>query len=240
MSRLRLSVVVVATATLLSLTACIGAPSESASPTPTPTPDDWTTVDVAAVEELMRAALPTAPDDHDVVNETGLDEPTFGADWSVVDHDAQRVARVLRGAVSPGWADSRNGPGYSVVWEIVLMESDDAAGTAFNALAAAVAEPYTVDSDDGTVKDELAPVAEPSGRWPFGTVEQTADRTWSSGERASGWIVSYLSGPFIMRSSALAVPGNDSAAALASFADATAPEFTTAIDALLPGLTALG
>src|SRR5690606_40075370 len=44
--------------------------------------------------------------------------------------------------------------------------------------------PYEYTSDDDAVRTEFAP-AEPSGRWPSGTAEQSQELTWSSGERAS-------------------------------------------------------
>lgn len=240
MSRLRPLVAVVALSTALGLTACIGAPSDTPTPSPTATATDYRSVDAAAAEELMRSALPVGPDDHDVYNESGLDTTTFGSDWTDVDLDAQRVARVWRGLVSPGWSDPSFGPGYEWMAEIVLMESEDAAGVAFNAIAGATAEPYTNDSDDGTVQDSFEPLPEPSGRWPFGTVEQKVTTVWSTGQRASGWVISYLSGPFIMRASGLAVPGGDSEAALSAFTDTAGPELITAVDGLPAGLIALG
>jgi hypothetical protein len=236
----RLLAVPAVVAVLLGLAACTPQPGDpDATPTASAT-QDLRLIDAAEAEELMRTALPVAPSDFDVYNLAGLGEETFGTGWSETDHDALRVARVLRGAESPGWADFSRGPGYLTVTELLLMESDDAAGLTFNALASALADAYTIEADDGSMKDDFAPFAEPSGRWPFGTLEQKIDRTWATGERASGWIIYHLAGPLILKTSGLAVPGNDSAAALASYADTTAPELTAAMDALIGRIAALG
>jgi hypothetical protein len=172
------------------------------------------------------------PVGYDVYDEAGLDGETLGGDWTDIDHDAQRVARVVRGAESPGWDDFSLGPGFYLDVEIVLMSSADAAGLAYNDVASAASQPYSYDSDDGSLRTDYAPLAEPSGRWPFGTVEQSREQTWSSGERASGWVVYYLAGPFIAVVVASAVPGNDSAAALAAYADSVVPPLVEAVDAL--------
>jgi hypothetical protein len=63
-------------------------------------------------------------------------------------------------------------------------------------------------------------------------VEQATEQTWSTGERASGWIVYYLAGPFILTVRASAIPGNDSEAALAAYADSVVPGLAAAVDAL--------
>jgi hypothetical protein len=234
MNHHRLLVLPAVAALAFALTACVGLPFPlpgGATPSPAVPAVDPQTVDVQAAEDLMREALPVAPADFDVENSEGLGEQTFASDWSVVDHDARRVARVLRTSESPGWADYSRGPGFVFDVEIVLMESTDAAGAAYNEVASAVKEPYEYTSDDGQVKSEYAPM-EPSGRWPFGTVEQARTQTWSSGERASGWVVYYLAGPFILTVSTSAVPGNDSVAALAAYADSVVPSLVAAVDAL--------
>jgi hypothetical protein len=220
---------------VLALTGCVGLPLPvpgGRTPSPTVEVVDPQTIDQPAAEHLMREALPVAPADFDVENSEGLGEQTFASDWSVVDHDARRVARVVRTSESPGWADYSRGPGFVFDVEIVLMESTDAAGAAYNEIASAVAQPYEYTSDDGSLRTEYAPLAEPSGRWPFGTVEQTTQQTWSTGERASGWIVYYLAGPFILTVSGSAIPGNDSEGALAAHADSVVPGLVAAVDAL--------
>jgi hypothetical protein len=235
MNHHRLLVLPAVAALAFALTACVGLPFPlpgGATPSPVVPAVDPQTVDVRAAEDLMREALPVAPADFDVENSGGLGEQTFASDWSVVDHDARRVARVLRTSESPGWADYSRGPGYVFDVEIVLMESTDAAGAAYNEIASAVAQPYEYTSDDETLRTEYAPLPEPSGRWPFGTVEQATEQTWSTGERASGWIVYYLAGPFILTVRASAIPGNDSEGALAAYADSVVPGLAAAVDAL--------
>jgi|GEM_PF-2921774 len=235
MNHHRLLVVPAVAAVALALTACVGLPFPTPGPDGTPTPAtpvvDPQSVDERVAEELMREALPTPPADREVYDDAGLDTITFDSDWSVVDHDARRVARVLRETETPGWDDFSRGPGFYFDVEIVLMESEDAAGAAYNELASAAAQPYDYTTDDGGRRTEFAP-AEPSGRWPFGTAEQTQDLTWSSGERASGWVVYYLAGPFIVIARTAAVPGNDSAAALAAYSDEVVPPLVEAVDAL--------
>jgi hypothetical protein len=234
MNHHRLLAIPAVAALALALTACVGLPFPvpgGGTPSPTTSAVDPQTVDVRAAEDLMREALPVAPDEYEIHDDDGLDVATFSSDWSVVDHDARRVARVLRESETPGWADFSRGAGYIFDVEIVLMESEDAAGAAFNEIASAIKEPYEYTSDDGQLKTEYAPM-EPSGRWPFGTVEQTRTQTWSSGERASGWIVYYLAGPFILTVGTSAVPWNDSAAALAAYADSVVPGLVKAVDAL--------
>ncbi len=243
MNHHRLLVIPAVAALALALTACVGLPFPvpgGGTPSPTASAVDPQTVDVRAAEDLMREALPVAPADFDVSNDEGLTDETFASDWSVVDHDARRVARVLRESETPGWADFSRGAGYIFDVEIVLMESADAAGVAYNEIASAVSEPYEYTSDDGSLRREYSPVPEPSGRWPFGTVEQTLEQTWSSGERASGWIVYYLAGPFIAIVRTSAVPGNDSATALSAYSDSVVPTFIEAVDALPAKLAALG
>lgn len=235
MNHHRLLVVPAVAVVALALTACVGLPFPTPGADGTPTPAtqvaDPQSIDARVAEELMREALPTPPADRDVYNDAGLGTITFDSDWSVVDHDARRVARVLRETETPGWDDFSRGPGYIFDVEIVLMESEDAAGTAYNEIASAVRSPYEYTSDDDAVRTEFAP-AEPSGRWPFGTAEQSQELTWSSGERASGWIVYYLAGPVILIVRTAAVPGNDSGAALAAYADEVVPPLVEAVDAL--------
>lgn len=236
MNRHRLLVVPLVAVVALALSACVGLPfpipASGGSPTPTTEVVDPPSVDQGVAEDLMRTALPVAAAGYEVYDGAGLDEETFASDWSVVDHDARRVARVLRELETPGWADFSRGPGYVFDVEIVLMESVDAAGAAYNEVASAVTQPYQYTSDDGSLLTEYAPVPEPSGRWPFGTVEQTRQQTWSTGERASGWIVYYLAGPFILTVRTAAVPGNDSEAALNAYADTAVPGLIGAVDGL--------
>jgi hypothetical protein len=241
MNRHRLLVVPIVIAVTLCLTACIRLPlpGPGAGPTPKPTSTsaDPASVDVAVAEQLMREALPVAPEDFDVDDGEGLDEPSFGGDWTDIDHDAQRVARVWLDSETPGWSDFSQGPGFYFDVEIVLMTSEDSAGLAFNDLAGGAANAYSYDSDDGTRRTDYAPM-DPSGRWPFGTIEQTRDQTWSSGERASGWIAYYLAGPFIVTVITAAVPGNDSRAALEAYANSVVPGLVDAVDALPAALAA--
>lgn len=215
----------------LSLTGCIRLPLPTPGADGTPSPS-VSAIDPVVAEEAMAAALPTLPEDFTVVDQTGLDQPTFTSDWSYVDHDARRSARVLRAAESPGWADYARGPGYWIDVEIVLMESEDAAAAAYDEVADAVSRPYTLESDDGARASDYEPLAEPSGRWPAGTLEQSVAYSWSDGSRATGWIAYYAVGPFILVVSSAVLPGNDGATALQAQLDAIAPDLVEAVDGL--------
>ena len=244
MNHHRLLVVPAVVAVALCLTACIRLPLPLPGPNPHPssstsTDVDPSAVDPAAAEDLMRSAIPAPPADFEVYEVSGLDDESFGSDWSVVDHDAKRVARVLLQTESPGWADYSRGPGFYFDVEIVLMESEGAAAAAYNEIAGAATRPYSYTSDDGELRTDYSPRTEPSGRWPFGTVEQYVDQTWSSGSRSSGWMTVYLAGAFIVEVSASAVPGDDSAAGLEAYADRIVPLIIGAADALPAQLAAL-
>lgn len=215
----------------LSLTGCFALPFSTGGPDATTSPS-VTPIDPAAAEEAMARALPTLPDDFVVVDQAGLDAPTFDSDWSYVDHDARRSARVLRAAESPGWADYDRGPGYWIDVEIVLMESEEAASAAHAELADAVSRPYTLESDDGSQVSDYEPLAEPSGRWPVGTPEQTIAHTWSDGSRAIGSTAYYLAGSFILVVATAVLPGNDGATALHAQLDSIVPGLLEAVDRL--------
>lgn len=179
MNRLRLPAVVAVLA--LGLSGCALAPPGSALGTASPSASADIRVEPELAEELMRDALPSAADAVEVYETAGLDGPSFASDWSVVDHDARRVTRVLRDWQTPGWADPSLGAGYLFGVEIVLMESADAAGAAYNEIAAATRHPYSHESEDGAARSDYRPLETPSGRWPFGTVEQWREQTWAGG-----------------------------------------------------------
>src|SRR5690606_6485712 len=89
----------------LGLSGCALAPPGSALGTASPSASAAIRVEPELAEELMREALPSAADAVEVYETAGLDGPSFASDWSVVDHDARRVTRVLRDWQTPGWAD---------------------------------------------------------------------------------------------------------------------------------------
>src|SRR5690606_6182395 len=107
--------------------------------------------------------------------------------------------------------------------EIVLMDSVGAADAAMFELAAAISEPYTLEVQDGTSEAEFSPLAAPSGRFPFGALEQARRQVWSTGERAAGWATYYASGPFILIVFTAAVPFGGSPAALDAFTEQHLP-----------------
>ena len=140
--------------------------------------------------------------------------------------------RALRTTESPGWDDLSLGPAFWVDFEVVRMESTTVADATMNDLASAIDEPYTNDSDDGESQIEYSPLATPSGRWPFGALEQERRQTWSNGTRATGWTVYYGSGPYIAVVTSAANPDDGSLAALESFADERIPAFVQGIQSL--------
>ena len=211
----------------LSLGGCSLLPG---APAPTPEPSATLEVDLSAMERRMAQVLPQASGDFETYRTTGLDEITFGTGWDV--HDDVRLARVLNEFESAGWADSSLGPGFTVLFELVLMESTLAADAVMNDLAASTREPYTIESTGPDVAEYQYSPAQPSGRWPIGTVEQERRMTWPTGERASGWIVWGASGPFVFVVSAAAVPEEASIAAMDAFADEHAAGFLERIEQL--------
>lgn len=211
----------------LSLVGCSLLPGV---PAPTPEPSSTVEVDFEAMERRMAQALPEASGDVEIYRTTGLDESTFGTGWGV--HDEVRLVRVLNDYVSVGWADSSLGPGYMVLFELVLMESTLAADAVMNDLAASTKEPYTIESTGPDIAEYQYSPAQPSGRWPIGTVEQERRMTWPTGERASGWIAWGASGPFAFVVSAAAVPEEVSIAAMESFVDEHAAGFLERIEEL--------
>lgn len=214
----------------LVLSGCF-APAQPQS-TPTPTTIDVEELDIAAIEAELLAILPAVADGFLVDESTGVDEgETFGNDWSVQDHEAARVARAVRSFESVGWADRSLGAGFWFDIQVVLMESLAAADAAMYEIAGAVREPYTLDAPDGSVL-EFAPLGEPSGRFPFGALEQERRQIWPTGERASGWATFFSAGPFIVTVYTAAVPDAESPAALEAFAAEHLPPFLEEFDQL--------
>lgn len=214
---------------VLALGGCSLLPS-TLTPSPAPAPSATLDVDVADMERRMAGALPDGSGDDEVRTMTGLNELTFGEGWE--EHEQARLVRVLEEFESPGWAGPSTGPGYTLLFELVLMESTLAADAVMLDLAGSTKEPYTIESTGpDEAQYDYAPL-EPSGRWPIGTVEQERRMTWPTGERASGWIVWGASGPFVFVVSAAAIPDEASIAALEDVADAHAPVFLQRIEQL--------
>lgn len=209
-------------ALVLALSACF----------PTLRPSTPAPLDVAAIEETMLGIMPPAPEGFTSEEETGLDGETFGSGWADVDYEASRVARAQRTFESLGWHDPSQGPGIWVELQVVRMESVAVADATMEALAGAVAQPYTLDNPDGGSQGQYAPLVPPTGRWPSGALEQDYRLTWSSGVQAAGWIAYSGSGPYIILVTALAMPDEGAPAARDAFVDIWLPILLDAVGRL--------
>lgn len=214
---------------VLALGGCSLLPS-ALTPTHLPEPSRTHEVDVVELEPRMAEVFPDAPADLEVIATSGLDALTFGEGWE--EHEDARLVRVVEEYLSPGWADPALGPGYTLLFELVLMDSVLAADAVMMDLAASTKEPYTFESTGPEVAQEEYAPAEPSGRWPVGTVEQERRAVWPTGERTSGWLAWGASGPFVFVVSAAAVPDEASLAAMEDFADEHVPVFLQRIEQL--------
>src|SRR5690554_3968459 len=182
-------------------------------------------VDLEAVEEAMLAILPGADTGLEIFDDTGTGSPSFGSDWSEIDHDANRLARASRGLTSPGWADL-SGPGFYAVFEVVLMESEVAADGAIHDISTISPAPYTAPAVDDLPLTEYDVVRQPSrSDWPSGSIERDVRLVWEDGSRASGWIVYSSSGPYAALVWGSAIPNDESHAAMAAFFDEQLPAF---------------
>lgn len=232
----RLLVLPTLAASAALLTGCLPfAPPTPHSSQGDPAPSvDLSQIDPVAAERMMLDALPTFSEEYATVDSTGLDEVSFGSDWTAVDYDAMRVARVRRSTETPGWGDYSKGDSFWIDVEYVLMKDEISAAAIYNELAGPTSEPYSFDDEtpEGTVRSDYTPMTPPSGRWPFGTAEQNRTRTWSNGVRVSGWVAYYLSGPIVVLIFAEAAPNNDSLAVLDAYSDEFVPELVAAVDAL--------
>jgi len=222
MTRRPLALLIPVLAVSVLLSGC-GAPGAAPQPTVEQTiPEE---VDVAAVEQAMLAILPGDGTGLEVSDETGLDNSSFGSDWSDVDHDAKRVARASRGLTSPGWADA-SGPGFYAVFEVVLMESVRHADSALHDISTIAREPYSLPAEDDFPVTEYEAVRAPSrADWPTGTIERDVRLVWDDGSRASGWVAYSASGPYAALVWGSAVPDDASHAAMAAFFDEHLPAF---------------
>lgn len=236
MSRPQILPALVGVALLATLTGCLPFPLPQ-RPAPSPsveTIEPDVPVDPAVVEDLMMGAMPVVGSDYDIEEQRGLGELTFGSDWSEIDHNAVREARAVRIITSPGWVGTTSGPAYRLLFEVIYMGSDQAAETAINDFALSVQTPSTSTADDGSSTATYEPVTTPTGRWPFGAVEQTREISWTTGESAVGWSAHFAVGPFIALVYTSATPDDASVAALNAFADEYAPGYVAAVEAL-PG-----
>jgi hypothetical protein len=182
-------------------------------------------IDVAAIEQAMLAILPGAETGLEVSDETGTANPSFGSDWSEVDHDASRVARVSRGLTSAGWADA-SGPGFYAVFEVVRMESMLDADGALHDISTIASEPYSLPAEVGFPTTEYEAVRTPNhSDWPTGSIERDVRLVWDDGSRAFGWIVYSASGSYAALVWGGAVPDDASQAAMAAFFDEHLPGF---------------
>src|SRR5690606_9156515 len=118
-------------------------------------------VDVAAVEETMLAILPGVDAGLEISDETGIGNPSFGSDWSEVDHDATRGAAVSRGLTAAGWADA-SGPGFYAVFEVVGRESVVDADGAAHEISTVAREPYALPAEAGCPTPEYEVVRAPN------------------------------------------------------------------------------
>lgn len=222
-----------ATAAVL-LAGCISLPVPQSTTSPDPSPTESTPLDVAAVEEALFEIMPVLGaerEDFVVLDLRGLADPTFGADWSLVDHDALRVARAVRSFESPGWADGNRGPGFWLDFEVVRMPSAAAADATMTDIASAARDPYTIPADDGSSETEFE-ARDASGYFPFGTVEQTRRQVWNTGERAVGWVAYFASGPYLAVVVSAAVPHDSDTQGLEDFAAELTPDFVERFQAL--------
>src|SRR5690554_4936751 len=182
-------------------------------------------VDLEAVEEAMLAILPGADTGLEIFDDTGTGSPSFGSDWSEIDHDANRLARVSRGLTSLGWADA-SGPGFYAVFELVLMEDARAADGAIHDISTTARNPYTFDGEDGAPTTEYEGVREPvRSDWPLGSIERDVRLVWDDGSRASGWVVYTTSGPYAAVVWGAAVPDDASHTAMDAFFEEHLPRF---------------
>jgi hypothetical protein len=195
---------------------------------PAPAPTETVSIDPVVAEELMLGILPPVPPGGVTESRsTGLDKDTFGAgygDWNGAEHDALRIARSQGFYESTGWVDPTLGPGFWFVAEVALMESDQAADAALQDIASAAKEGSTVEATAETPMIEyVVPTAPPRADFPFGTVQLELRMTWSTGERANGWIAYLSEGPFVMIAWGVAVPYEGSPEGFSAFADAELP-----------------
>lgn len=212
-------------APLLALSVLSGCAGLGTGPQPVVEQTSPPDVDLAAVEKAMLAILPGAGTGLELMDETGTDNSSFGSDWSEVDHDANRVARASRGLTSPGWADA-SGPGFSAVFEVVMMKTERAADGALHDISTIAREPYSLPAEDGFPTTEYEVVRAPSrSDWPSGSIERDIRLVWDDGARASGWIVYSTSGPYAALVWGSAVPDDASHAAMAAFFDEHLPAF---------------
>src|SRR5690554_2487926 len=172
-------------------------------------------LDLEAVEEAMLAILPTVESGFEISDDTGTTGQSFGSDWSDVDHDANRLARVSRGLTSAGWADA-SGPGFYAVFEVVRMKSELAADGVLHDISTISRDAYTLEAEDGLPLTEYDVVRQPSrSDWPSGSIERDVWLVWDDGSRASGWIVYSSSGPYAALVWGSAIPEDESHAAMA-------------------------
>ena len=195
---------------------------------PAPAPTETVSIDAADAEALLLGILaPAPPAGVTESRSTGLDEETFGdgyGDWNGVEHDALRIARAQGFYESVGWKDPTLGPGFWFVAEMALMESAQAADAAMQDIASAAKENWTVEATDATPMVEyVVPAAPPRADLPFGTVQMELRTTWSTGERANGWIAYLSDGPFVMIVWGVTVPYEGSPEGFNAFADAELP-----------------
>lgn len=232
MSRPQILPALVSVALVATLTGCLPFPlPQRPSPTPSETVETDAPSDLAVIEDLMMDAMPVVGAEYDIEEQRGLGELTFGSDWSEVDHNAAREARAVRIITSPGWTGASDGPAYRLLFEIIYMGTDRAAEAAINDFALSVQHPSTSTADDGSSSADYQP-AEPTGRWPFGSVEQTRQITWTSGESAVGWSAHFAVGPFIALVYTSATPDDASVAAMDAFADEYAQGYVAAVQDL--------
>ncbi len=197
---------VLAAAALLA--GCTGGLAAERTPLPTPTVE---ALPPEEVEALLVELLPAAPEGFATEERRGLDTPSVGSDWTDEDYDASRIARAGRSFQSPGWSDADLGPAFVCDVEIMVLSTPDGADRLLTDLAASARTPFE-DTEEGA-RIAYSPLPEPTGLWPFGSVEYVRDVTWPTGEHVSGRTAFSADGPVVLMVSWLAVPESQDAAA---------------------------
>jgi hypothetical protein len=104
------------------------------------------------------------------------------------------------------------------------MESAQAADAALQDIASAAKEDSSVEATpESPLIEYVVPAAPPRADLPFGAVQMELRMTWSTGERANGWIAYLSDGPFVLIAWGVAVPYEGSPEAFSAFADAELP-----------------
>lgn len=222
-SRNRVTPLIIA-AVVLSLAGC----SLPVAPDTTPTPESeksYAGLDRAAVDDLLRDALPAQIGSNLEVKDGDAFEVSLVIDTSIADHNARRVAGVYRIFSSPGWYDLSAGPGYRLAIDVFLMESASAASTFMTEVSTHPDKSYVLETAHETSVEYSPVVQPPRAFFPDGTIERHTTETWPTGESAPGWVAWSRVDAFLVIVSAFSNPDAESVAALAAADDQLADFF---------------